>query len=298
MEKELFIAILAGMGGMLGWGFADLFAKKTIDEIGDMASLAWAHIFGTLLFLIFVVYEFFLGGYEIVFPRNFESWILLIFFGVLKAIIYLLVYRGFGKGQVAVLNPVFASFSGLTAILSILLFREVVSEHLVISLVILFFGVLIINIDIEALRKKRVSFTNVSGFKEVALATLLAAFWTLFWDKFIGGKDWLINAMLMYLFMTIFILLITKIQKINLLAIKNNIWKFLILIGLCETIAYLAVSSGYSLTSKTSIVAVLSGAFSLPTIIFAKIFLKEKISPIQTIGGVIIIIGIILISLV
>ena len=38
MQSDLVIAVLAGFGGMLGWGFADFFAKKTIDEIGDVAS--------------------------------------------------------------------------------------------------------------------------------------------------------------------------------------------------------------------------------------------------------------------
>jgi len=32
---------------MLGWGLADFFAKKTIDQIGDIVVLAWAHVFGT-----------------------------------------------------------------------------------------------------------------------------------------------------------------------------------------------------------------------------------------------------------
>jgi len=39
MQQELLIAVLAGLGGMFGWGFADFFAKKTIDEIGSVASL-------------------------------------------------------------------------------------------------------------------------------------------------------------------------------------------------------------------------------------------------------------------
>jgi len=33
MQTELLIAIIAGLGGMFGWGLADFFAKKTIDSI-------------------------------------------------------------------------------------------------------------------------------------------------------------------------------------------------------------------------------------------------------------------------
>lgn len=297
MQNELLIALLAGLAGMLGWGLADFFAKKTIDEIGDIVSLAWAHVFGTLALVLIAVFQVTALHKQIDIPKDFETWGLLIFFGVLQAAIYLLVYKGFGKGQVAVLNPVFASFSGLTAILSIIIFGEFVSGNQIISLVILFSGVLLLNVDLNALRSSRLNFIRVEGFKEVAIATLLASLWTLFWDKFVSGKDWLSFALFMYAIMTIAIFAYAKIRRIKLSVSKPTVWKFLILIGLCETVAYLGISLGYSSTSLTSIVAVLSGAFSLPTIILARVFLKEKTTTLQTVGSIIIIIGIILLSL-
>jgi hypothetical protein len=54
MSNSLTAALVAGLGGMLGWGFADFFAKKTIDKIGDLPSLVWAHLFGTGFFVIIV----------------------------------------------------------------------------------------------------------------------------------------------------------------------------------------------------------------------------------------------------
>jgi len=144
---------------------------------------------------------------------------------------------------------------------------------------------------------KRVIFAKVAGFKEVVLATLFASFWTLFWGKFVNDQDWLSYALFMYIFMTFAILALVKFKKINLSIRQPNIWKFLIFIGLCETIAYLAISFGYSATSRISVIALLSGAFSLPVIVLARIFLKEKISLVQTIGSVTIILGIMLLSM-
>lgn len=298
MTKELTIALLAGLGGMIGWGLADLFAKKTIDEIGDITSLVWAHIFGTIVFVLFAVYMVVFHGQTIHLPHTAGTWVLLLFFGVLQGAVYLLVYRGFGKGQVAVLNPLFASFSGIVAIASIVVFGEVVSGHLVIGLILIFGGVLLLNTDRDALRTKKVRLALVPGFKEVALATLLAALWTLLWDKFVGGNDWLSFALIMYLVMTLAIILFAKKQKTNLTIRKPSVWKYLFLIGLCEVVAYSAISFGYDLTTKTSVVALLSGAFSLPTILLARVFLKEKISPIQTIGSIVIILGIVVLCLI
>ena len=295
MNRELLIALLAGFGGMLGWGLADFFAKKTIDQIGDIAALAWAHVFGTGVLVSVAAYQA-AANQPISIPRDFRVWLLLLGFGVAQAVIYLLVYRGFGKGQVGLLAPVFACFSGLTAVLSIAIFGEVIRGFLPFALLLIFGGVLLISLDAGALRAKRFSFAHIAGFKEVALATLLAAFWTLFWDKFVGDKDWLGYALWMYGFMTLAILLFAALRRTRLSSVRADLWKFLFLIGLCETGGYLAITLGYSATRFTSVVAILSGAFSLPTIILARIFLREKITNLQTIGGFVAVLGIMLLA--
>ena len=42
---------------MFGWGVADFFAKKSIDEIGDIESLVWAHVAGALILLALAGYS-------------------------------------------------------------------------------------------------------------------------------------------------------------------------------------------------------------------------------------------------
>ncbi len=292
MEKELFIATLAGLGGMLGWGLADFFAKKTIDKIGSVPSLVWAHFFGTLALLIFVLYQTVIAKQHIFLPAEVNVWDGLLFFGALQAIVYLLAYEGFGKGQLAVLNPVFASYSGLAAIISIIVFKEKSSPHIFLTLAVIFIGVLLLNVDTKALKLKSFRI-GTPGFNHVALAALLAAFWQVYWNKFIGNQNWISYTLLMYVFMTFTAFVVSRLQGINLYVPRRGPWIFLVLIGLCEVIAYLSLSLGFSMTSLTSIVIVLAGAFSLPTIILARTFLKEKVTPLQTIATFVIIVGII-----
>ncbi len=298
MHQEIIIASLAGLGGMLGWGLADFFAKKTIDEIGDTASLAWGHLFGTVSLLLMALVRWQVFGQSIALPTDLKTWSLLIVFGMLQAAVYLFVYKGFGKGQLAVLNPIFASFAGITALLSVTFFGEPIGYLTIFGLLVLFSGIILISTDFAALKAKRPGISHIPGFREIATATLLAAVWTLFWDRFIGGADWLVYALLMYAFMTITILLVAVVQGVGLRIENHAVLKFLILIGVCETIAYLAISWGYSTTPLTSVVALLSGAFSLPTIILARVFLREKITALQTAGGIVIILGIMLLALV
>ena len=297
MQNELLIAILAGLGGMLGWGIADFFAKKTIDQIGDVASLAWGHIFGTATLLLMMLYNLFVLKKVIILPSDFRLWLGLILFGVGQAVVYLFLYKGFGKGQLTLLSPVFATFSGVAALISIFIFGEMVGGYLLFSLAIIFVGILLMNIDIGALKSTNISFLRVSGFGDVMIATLLAGLWTAFWGKFIGGADWLSYTFFMYTSMTITIIIISKLQKVSLLVNNNKLWKFLVFIGLFETGAYLSIGLGYSFTSRISIIALLSSAFSLPAIILSYIFLKERVTAIQAIGVAVIIVGIMALSL-
>lgn len=105
-------------------GLADLFAKKTIDEIGDITTLVVAHFFGAGIMVMVGLYELVWGTHPLLLPQDPSTWLYLCFFGALQGLVYLLVYIGFGKGQVAVLNPIFASFSGLVALVSVFFLAE------------------------------------------------------------------------------------------------------------------------------------------------------------------------------
>jgi drug/metabolite transporter (DMT)-like permease len=294
--SDLAIAILAGLGGMLGWGFADFFAKKTIDQLGDVVTLVWGHIFGTILICLIALYELVSNVHPLELPQSGITWLGLLFFGVLQAAVYLFVYRGFSKGQLALLNPIFASYSGVVALLSILIFGELITGHLLLGIVTIFVGIFLLNVDAEAFRDGKINFLNVPGFNEVAVAAVLAAIWTISWDRFILGEDWLSYAAYMYLFMSAALLLYVFIRKIPLRIQNGALWKYVVLIGLCETGAYLSISWGFSQAGHASIVALLSGAFSLPTIILSRAFLKEKTTRLQTIGSLVIIAGIVLLA--
>lgn len=296
MHDTILVAVLAGLGGMFGWGAADFFAKKTIDKIGPVASLVWAHIFGTSILGGVVLYKLVILKQHIGVPANGGEWGLLVFFGILQAIVYLLVYIGFGKGQLSILNPVFASYSGLAALFSIVILGEVIGSQLLLGVAIIYAGILLLNLDMQALLSRRFKVWS-PGLIEIGSASLLAAFWTVGWDRFVGGKDGFAYALYMYGFMTVASLVIAKQQRVKLREAKPGVWKFLVLIGVGEIVAYTAITIGFSQTSHTSIVAILSGSFSLPTIVLAYLFLKERLSEVQIMGALALLAGVALVSL-
>ena len=297
MQQELLIAFIAGLGGMWGWGLSEFATKKSVDKIGTISSLVWAHVFGTIILFSLLIANLFIFKNPIVFPADLNAWLGLLFFGGLQTMVYYFGYKGFEKGQVAILSPIFASFAGMVALLSVFVFGEVLNISLVPALVLIFGGVILINLDLKSLRAKRIRIAGVPGLKEIIIATILATFWTLGWDRFTGGRDWMVYTSLMFVFMTVSAYFIARFNKVNLSDVKSGAWEFLWLIDAGEAVGYLAISLGYSSTSFTSVVAVLSGASSLPTILLARIFLKEKVATVQTIGSLIVIAGIIFLSI-
>lgn len=297
MENTFIIALFAGLGGMLGWGFADFCAKKTIDKVGDVVTLVWGHIFGCVLFILFLLLQNSWSVNDISLPTGLFVWFGLIFFGSLQATVYYFLFKGFEKGQVSLLSPVFASFAGFAAILSIVIFDEVVTIGLLISLFVIYLGIILLNLDHNALSNRTLAWNKVPGFKEVAFATVLAASWTLLWGRFVSGVDWLTYSVLMYIFMTLAILMIATWQKTKLRLSDKSLYKYMFFIGLGEVVAYLSITYGYSLTSHISIVALLSGAFSLPLLILAYTFLGERITKMQLLGALTIILGIVILAI-
>jgi drug/metabolite transporter (DMT)-like permease len=293
----LLIAVLAGLGGMLGWGISEFATKKAVDKIGSISSLVWAHVFGTVLLFALLTIKILAHPVPDILHFSVGELIGVIFFGTLQTIVYYFAYTAFEKGKVSILSPIFASFAGLVAVGSVLLFGEVVHAGLAVALLVIFGGVLLINTDPETLRLRKFRMQGVPGLREILIATVLATIWTLGWDKFTADKDWLVYTTLMFVFMSVSAFLFAYLSNTKLLHMKRGAWGFLWLIAIGEVVAYLAITLGYSTTTHASVVAIFSGASSLPTILLARIFIKEKISTLQMIATFIIIVGIILIAI-
>ena len=98
--------------------------------------------------------------------------------------------------------------------------------------------------------------------------------------------------------MTLAVIIYAKSQKEALKVKDNSVWKYLVGIGLGEAIAYISISYGFGLTSHVSVVALLSGAFALPAVILAAVFLKEKVQLLQAIAILLILCGVAVVSLI
>jgi drug/metabolite transporter (DMT)-like permease len=294
MDRQLIIALLAGLGAMIGWGVADFFAKKTIDITGDITTLFWGQLIGVIPLLALFSYH------PTVPPLNASGFIYLGFLGVWSGLSYIPTYIAFGKGKVSLLSPLFATYAVVVTILSAVLFGEIIPVGRQAAFLIVFSGVLLINghpKDLWSLLRGRTDEREgLRGVPEILLAICLYSLWLVALDRFVKGNYWVPYMLVIRIFSAISLYGYAKARGIKLKVARNSLWKFLFLIGFFDVAAFSFVTLGFSQSSYVSVVAMLSGAFSLPTIVLARVFLKEKATIVQTVGSLAIVAGIMLLA--
>lgn len=296
MHQELFIAIIAGLGGMIGGGLTDFFAKKIIDKVGDITTLFWSQLIGILPLLI-------LFSFNPSIPRlNYFGWVGLLILGVWDGLSYIPMYIAFRKGKISLLSPILATYAVIVVILSAIFFDEIIPFGRQIAILIVFIGVLLINGDprdiwVLITRMKRGQEANIKGLPEILLAVCLYSLWTIALDRFISDIDWVPIILIIRLLSTFSVFIYARSTKRKLFFKDSSLFKSIFLIGLFDVTAFGFVAYGFNATSYVSIVVMLSSAFSLPVIILGHFFLKERTTIIQTIGGLITIAGIMFLSL-
>lgn len=292
MNHDLLTALIAGLGSMVGWGSADFFAKKTIDVLGDLKTLFWAQLIGVVpLLIIFAVHP------KVSHLSHLDP-LYLILFGIFSAVSYVPLYSGFGKGEVSLLSPIFASYSVVVVLLSAIFLHEHIAPHSIVAILVVFAGILLISSDPGELRSsfKHIN-QRVKGIPDVAAAMLMYSFWLFFFDKFLQNRDWVFPLLVIRIIAVVTLFIYARARKISLRVGDPGLWKFLACIGVFDVMAFAFVSYGFSNSSHTSVIAVLSATFSVPTIILAALFLKEKIRPYQIAAIALILSGVALVAL-
>lgn len=278
----------------MGWGAADFLAKKTIDRIGDLATLFWAQVIGVIpLLLIFG------------FTRNIPTlhawdplWLLLL--GVVSALSYLSLYAGFGKGQVSFLSPVFASHAALVVAVSALIFHEHITTNQWLAIGIVIFGVVAISTDPKDLGRilRTRQRSETAGLTQVLSAGVAYALWLVMLDRFMGGRDWVFFLLVIRVGAAATLYCYARVthRSLALTAEQRQLSGYLTAIGVFDVAAFGAVSWGFSATTHTSVVAVLASAFSVPTLFLARWFLNERLVRAQQVAAGIILTGIALVA--
>lgn len=286
------MGIIAGLLTMFFWGISIFFAALASRKLGNILTLFWMQVFGFLVGAVYFSFNF----NSLTFNHALQFIPTLLIIAFFQVIAYLAFYKGLQKGQVTLVSPLGASWSLITAILSIIFFRDILKINQIFAILLIMIGIVVISVNLKDLIKNK-SLQLLIGVKEGIISMLgwgVSLFMLISVTKELG---WFLPA---FIFRFLILLLLTTYilySKKSLLPKTSNFpWGILILIGLFDMLAFFTYSLGVS-ASYGSIVAPISSANTLVTIVLSLIFLKEKIRLRQTIGITAIIFGLVLISL-
>lgn len=292
MADGLLIAITGGLGGMIGWGLADFFAKKTIDKTSDLTTLFWSQLIGIApLLILFALHP------EVPHLNPYDP-LFLVLFGAVSGLSYLPAYTGFGKGQISILSPVFASYALLVALLSALFLGEAVPDLRWVGIAVTFAGILTISADPRDIKRViRRKGHSVKGLPEVFTAMIAYSVWLVFLKQFLTNKPWVFYLLCIRTFSALTLYVYAQLRGRSLSFGDKRLWKYMALIGVFDVMAFSFISYAFSASSFTSVTAVLGATFSLPTMLLARLYLGERVSRLHAFAAVLILIGIAIISI-
>jgi uncharacterized membrane protein len=272
---------------MVGWGLADYLAAQGSKIHGTLKTFAWIQISGLVTLLIMVPWldenaywasEQKLLGFAAVF----------LFTGM-----YLLLYRGFEKGLVSVISPVFSAYVLVTILVGYLLFDERLSAFQGFAVGLLVVGIFLSSADWRE-TARAISSRLTRGIVETIGAMVLAGGFFAILAMLARQVGWFAPFLAIRVGSVVLILLVIWFSRGKLrIDTVNLVW--VLLAGVFDSLAFLVYNQALRL-APIAIVGPIGGSFSIITIILALVFLKERPALNQWLGITAIVGGIIMLG--
>ena len=279
-------SILAGLGGMFGWGLYDFFGGLFSKSIGNFKTFFWSQLAG----LVFVA----LLGVAFAVNLNIPLRIVILVpvASILYAVAYLLFFKGFELGNVSIISATMNLWAVFTMLFAFIILDQRLSIFQFAGVLMILAGVALVSLkwgDIKNQDNKL-----LSGVKETFVAALLFGIFWIFSEVISENIGWASTTLVVKLGIVLFMLLFSLLAKRELRVSQTNpkIMATILFAGVIEAAAVAVVNWGLTI-GDSILVTPISSALSIVTIAMAVIFLKEKITAIQGIGMVIVITGIV-----
>lgn len=280
-------SVLAGLGGMFGWGLYDFFGGLFSKSIGNFKTFFWSQLAG----LVFVA----LLGVAFAINMNvpIRIAILIPVASVLYAVAYLLFFKGFELGNVSIISATMNLWAVFTMLFAFIFLGQRLSTFQFVGVLMILAGVAFVSLKWEDINNQNINLS--SGVKETVLAALLFGIFWIFSEIISENIGWLSTTLFVkvgiVLFMLLFSLLVNRELRVS--QTSPKIMATILCAGVLEAAALAVVNWGLTI-GDAILVTPISSALSIVTIAMAVLFLKEKINTLQGIGMVIVISGIVL----
>src|SRR5260221_5286948 len=119
--NKTFISVLAGLGGMFGWGTSDFLASHSSGKIGYFKTFLYSQIVGVTLFATIALLR------QVHFSFSPFLIFLMCAAGIAYTAAYLFFYKGFEIGNVSVVSTVSNCYSIFLVVIAYVVFGQRIS---------------------------------------------------------------------------------------------------------------------------------------------------------------------------
>lgn len=213
--NPIFLSILAGLGGMIGWGISDFFAGLFSKKIGHFKTFFWSQlaglIFATLLILFFAI--------SLNVPILIA--ILLPIAAVFYAAAYLFFYKGFEFGNISIVSATINLWAVFTVLFAFIFLGQRLSGLQFLGVAMIIVGVILVSLKWSDIKNQ--DSHMLKGVKETVIAAFLfGIFWNLS-DIITGEIGWLPTTIFVKVGVILFLLLFSLFVKRELTVAKTQL---------------------------------------------------------------------------
>ncbi|MFA7707982.1 MAG: DMT family transporter [Candidatus Pacearchaeota archaeon] len=269
-------SILFAFGAMLFWAFGDFFIQKCTRKIGNVESLAFIGLIGSILLLPFIISQF-----SSIF--NFQNFLILSVLGVITFVGAILNFEALKQGKLSIIDVIIELELPVVIILAFIFFKETLSLKQALLISLIFTGIVLVSTKSFSHWKTRFEKGIILAFL-AAIGMGIIDFLTSFSSRQISPImaiwfPWIIFT----LFCFIFILKGKGFKRF----LKDG-WKhkwIVLAMGIFDTLAWFLYAFA-TLKNEVAIVTAITESYPALAICLGVWFNKEKINWHQWLGAV------------
>jgi drug/metabolite transporter (DMT)-like permease len=290
MSDVVALSVTFGLTVMAFWGVSNFLSKVAVQRTGPFRTLLYAQVGSAILTILYALFSMEL----LKAPPTMEIAALAVAVGAMHVATTFFFYRSMKLGRLSVVAPIAGSSGGVTAVLSMFLFGEMVTFTQGIGIVLALAGIVLISVNLGELRSHRKLLA--AGVPEALMAMLLGGI-TVTTMKPVSaamGGVWT-SAVMRAVTLLLLIAFVSGTRREVSFKVDRKLLLVFVGIGIFDTVGLIALSTGVGL-GNASIVAPVASLVPTVSVLLAWIFLKERLRTDQKMGFVAILIALWLIA--
>ena len=276
------------------WGAGDFLSRKPSAQIGSLLTSSYTQPIGLVLLLGFSLVSG-IGNPSSILLSNQYYLGLTIFAGVLGFAGLVFLYKGYYSGVMSVVAPISGSYPAITVTLSVVLLGTVLSGIRSLGIIGVIAGIILTGVKISDFRKPVAQTVDTNSVDQAsskivrgvdyAIATCVCAGFALFTLGVVSPVIGPILSVVIFKFaetiaaVALIFLGVKKIVRAN-----KTTFAWLAIIGICDALGFVTYNYGVQAAGDIPIVVTLSSLLGVITVFLARVFYKERLGKLQTLG--------------